>query len=358
MKKFLVLGMVLIMAAALMSVCGAVKAEEKALIGFGYVGPVADEGWTWSHDQGRLYLDEQLGDKVKTVKVENMPYSDETTRLLEQFVADGAKMIVINSQYADFVSKVSDRHPEVAFLECNGGKTTDNKIAYYIKHWDPTYLIGMMAGLLSKTGKLGYVASFPIDSVYTSVNSFTMGARSINPNATCKVVAINSWFDPSKAKQAAEALVSDGCDFLFGIMDEAAYLQVAEKAGIWAAMWNTDIRRFGPNAYVSSVILDWKPFYLNETKKVLNGTWKGNRLVLIPMGQGVDRDTWGKNVPEQDQWMVDAVRDHMLKGWSPFVGPIKDKDGKVKIPAGEKLTDKYMYDSWIWSVEGVIGMPK
>jgi basic membrane lipoprotein Med (substrate-binding protein (PBP1-ABC) superfamily) len=253
---------------------------------------------------------------------------------------------------------VSDRYPEVAFLECNGGQLTDNKVAYYINHWDPSYLIGMMAGLLSKTGKLGYVASFPIDSVYTSVNSFTLGARSVNPNATCTVVAINSWFDPSKAKQAAEALVSDGCDFLFGIMDEAAYLQVAEKEGIWAAMWNTDIRRFGPNAYVSSIMLDWNKFYLDEAKKVLDGTWEGNRLVLLPMGEGVDRDSWGKNVPEQLQWMVDAVRDHMLKGWSPFVGPIKDKDGKVKIPAGEKLTEKYMYDSWLWSVEGVSGMPK
>ncbi len=358
MKKFWLVGMVVAMIAAVTFVCGAVRAEEKALIGFGYVGPVADEGWTWSHDQGRLFVEEQLGDKVKTVMVESMPYSDEMSRILEQFVADGAKMIVINSEYADFVSKVSDRHPEVAFLECNGAEQTDNKISYYINHWDPTYLIGMMAGLLSKTGKMGFVGSFAVPAVYTSVNTFTMGARSVNPNAICKVVLINSWFDPSKAKQAAEALVSDGCDFLFGIMDEAAYLQVAEKKGIWAAMWNTDIRRFGPNAYVSSIMLDWKQFYLDEAKKILDGTWKGNRIVHLPMGAGVDRDSWGKNVPEQLQWMVDEVRDHMLKGWTPFVGPIKDRDGKVKIPAGEKLTEIYMLYNWDWSVEGVSGMPK
>ena len=358
MKKFLVLGTVLVMAAALMTVCGAVQAADKTLVGFGYVGPVADEGWTWSHDQGRIFAEKNLDGKIKTVFVETMPYSDETSRLLEQFIADGAKMVVTNSEYADFISKVSDRHPEIAFMECNGGDRTDNKISFYIEHWDPSYLIGMMAGLISKTGKMGFIGSYPVPAIYTSCNSFIMGARAINPKATLKVVLINSWFDPSKAKQAAEALVSDGCDVLFGIMDEAAYLQVAEKEGIWAAMWNTDIRRFGPNAYVSSVMLDWKNFYRDEIAKVLNGTWTGNRNVLLPIGEGVDRDSWGKNVPEKYQWMVDAVRDQMLKGWTPFVGPIKDKDGKVKIPAGEKLTSGYMYDKWTWSVEGVIGLPQ
>ena len=199
MKKFLVLGTVLVMAAALMTVCGAVQAADKTLVGFGYVGPVADEGWTWSHDQGRIFAEKNLDGKIKTVFVETMPYSDETSRLLEQFIADGAKMVVTNSEYADFISKVSDRHPEIAFMECNGGDRTDNKISFYIEHWDPSYLIGMMAGLISKTGKMGFIGSYPVPAIYTSCNSFIMGARAINPKATLKVVLINSWFDPSKA---------------------------------------------------------------------------------------------------------------------------------------------------------------
>lgn len=357
MKKILVLVMLFVMFVTLVAVYGAIRAEDKTLIGFANVGSVHDEGYTWSHDQGRLLIEEKLGDKVKTVMVDSIPYSDETSRILEQFIGDGAKMIMTNSQLGDFMTKVAERYPEIAFVEGNGGTRTDNRISFYVEHWDPTYLIGMMAGLLSKSGKMGFIGSFPIDSVYTSCNAFIMGARTVNPRATLKVVLINSWFDPSKAKQAAEALVSDGCDFLFGIMAEASYLQVAEKEGIWAAMWNTDIRRFGPNAYVSSVILDWKQFYLDEAKKLLNGTWTGNRLELLPLGEGVDRDNWGRNVPEEYQWMVDAVRDHMLMGWTPFVGPIKDKDGKVKIPAGEKLTPEYMYSKWLWSVEGVIGLP-
>lgn len=358
MRKLLSMGVIFIMAAALMTTCGVVKAEEPTLIGFGYVGPVADAGWTFAHDQGREYVQEQLDGKIKTVYVESMPFSDEVSRLLEQFIADGAKMVIVNSEYADFVSKVSDRHPEIVFMECSGHIQTDNKISFYTELQEPSYLIGMMAGLLSKTGKMGFVGSFPIPALYDCTNGFMMGARAVNPKATLKVVLINSWFDPSKAKQAAEALISDGCDFLFGIMDEAAYLQVAEKKGVWAAMCNTDLRRFGPNAYVSSLIGDWRQFYLDEIKKLLDDTWTGNRVVLLPIGQGIDRDAWGKNVPEVYQWMVDAVRDKMLEGWSPFVGPIKDKDGKIRVPAGEKLTPEYMYDKWNWSVEGVSGLPK
>lgn len=360
MKKFWIPESIVIVVVltAVMFFCGTVRAEEKTLIGFGYVGPVSDQGFTWTHDQGRLFVEEKLGEKVETTMVESLPYSNETSRILSQFAEDGAKMIVINSQYGDFVKNVADKYPEVAFMELHGGQRTDNLISFYHNDFSPTYLIGMMAALLSKTGKLGYVASFPIDSVYTSVNSFTMGARAVDPNATCKVVLINSWFDPTKAKQAAEALISDGCDFLFGYMDEPAYLQVAEEEGIWAAMaTGTDVRHFGPNAYVSGIILDWRQFYLDEVKKVLDGTWKGNRIVHLPMGKGVDRDSWGKNVPEVYQWMVEAVRDHMIEGWTPFVGPIKDKNGQVKIPAGETLTERYFYDKWLWSVEGVIGMP-
>ncbi len=179
---------------------------------------------------------------------------------------------------------------------------------YYVAHWYPTYVIGVAAGMLSKSGKLGYVGSFPVPSVYSGTNAFLMGARTVNPKATLQVIMINSWFDPQGANQAGTALVDNGCDFLFGIMDEAAYLQVAEKRGVWAAMWNTDMRRYGPKSYVSSLILDWKPFYVDQVRKRLAGEWTptGN---LLPMGGGIDRDAWGENVPKEVAEAADAVRD-------------------------------------------------
>ncbi|MDE1995855.1 MAG: BMP family ABC transporter substrate-binding protein, partial [Rhizobiaceae bacterium] len=197
-------------------------------------------------------------------------------------------------------------------------------------------------------------ASFPVASVFASTNAFLMGARSVNPNATLQTIAINSWFDPQAATQAGTALIDNGCDFLFGIMDEAGYLQVAEKRGVWAAMWNTDIRRYGPNSYVSSVMIDFNKFYVDQVGKRLSGTWTPSD-VLFAMGSGVDRDKWGEKVPADVAAAADAVRDKIIGGWSPFAGEIKDSTGKVRIAAGQTMSDADLYN-WDWSVEGVTGL--
>jgi basic membrane protein A len=332
-------------------------AEEPALIGFAYVGPISDGGWTMTHDFGRLAVEKAFPGKVKTAYVESMPYSDEASRALEQFVADGAKMIFINSEYADFVTKVADKHPDVAFLECDGHRTSKNEIWYYVNHWDPAYLIGMAAGLMTKSNKLGYIGSYPVQSVYADANAFLMGARSVNPDATVQVVLIDSWFDPAKAAQAANALIDGGADFVFDIMDETAALQVEEKRGVWAATWNTDQRKAAPTKYVSSVSLNWEDFYTSEVKAMFDGTWKGDRSVLLGLGEGVDRDAWGPNVPKDVQEKVDAVREKMMKeGFSPFSGPIKDTKGAVRVPEGTTMTADELY-LWDWAVEGVSGLP-
>ena len=291
--------------------------EEDAIMAWAYVGPKSDEGWTWSHYQGLLAVKEAFP-KIKTLEVESVPYSADATRIFRQFVSDGACMVFDSSNYGDLLYAASDAAPEVAWFECDGRSLRDNLGWYYIAHWYPTYVIGVAAGMLSKSGKLGYVGSFPVPSVYSGTNAFLMGARTVNPDATVQVIMINSWFDPQGANQAGTALVDNGCDFLFGIMDEAAYLQVAEKRGVWAAMWNTDIRRYGPKAYVSSVILDWKPFYVEQARKRLAGEWVPTEN-LLPMGGGIDRDAWGENVPmdvaegrrrgaRQDPWRLQPVR--------------------------------------------------
>jgi basic membrane protein A and related proteins len=332
--------------------------EKKPLsIGFGYVGPVSDGGWTMTHDEARKAIEAAFPGQVKTAYVENMPYSEEASRAIEQFIADGAKMIIINSEYADFVSNVAEKHPDVIFIECDGHKVLQNQSWYYINHWDPTYLIGMAAGLMTKSNKLGYIGSFPVASIYSSANAFQLGAQSVNPNVKTKVVLINSWFDPAKASQAANALIDDGADFIMDMMDETAALQVEEKRGVWGATWNTDQRAAAPTKYVSSVALNWKDFYISQVKSVLDGTWN-NAPVLLPMGKGVDRDAWGPNVPQDVQKKVDAVREKMMKeGFAPFKGPIKDTTGKVRVPEGTTMTADELYN-WEWAVEGVSGLEK
>jgi len=331
---------------------GPVK-EEDALIAFGHTGPVTDEGWTWTHDQGMKAV-QAAYPKLKTVFVESIPYSADASRTFKQFVAQGANMVFATSNYGDFLYDVAKAAPEVAFFECDGRNPMDNLGTYYVAHWYPSYVAGVAAGLMSKTGKLGYVASFPVPSVFSGTNAFLMGARSINPKATMQVIAIQSWFDPQAATQAGTALIDNGADLLFGIMDEAGYLQVAEKRGKKAVMWNTDIRRYGPKAYITSIIVDWRKFYVEQVGLLLSGKWTPPQVIL-PMGQGVDVDKWGETVPEDVRKQADAVRTKILAGWSPFVGELKDSKGAVRAPAGHRMTEAELYN-WNWSMEGVVGI--
>ena len=328
-------------------------AEEDAVIAWGYVGPTADEGWTYAHDLGRQAVAAAFP-KAKTLFVENVPYSADASRIFRQFAAEGANMIIANSNYGDFIYDVAKRTPEVAFYECDGRNPLDNLGTYYVAHWYPSYIAGVAAGLMSKSGKLGYVASFPVPSVYSGTNAFLMGARTVKPDATLQAIVINSWFDPQAAAQAGTALIDNGADVLFGIMDEAAYLQVAEQRGAKAVMWNTDIRRYGPQAYISSIVVDFSAWYVDQVRRRIAGEWTPTEDIL-PIGKGVDRDAWGETVPAEAATQADANRDKIMGGWSPFEGEIKDAKGNVKVAAGQRMTEVELYN-WDWSIEGVTGL--
>ncbi len=328
-------------------------AEDKAMIAFGYVGPVSDEGWTWSHEQGRLAV-EAAFPKIKTMKVESIPFSANATRTFKRFVSDGATLVIATTSWGDLFEDVAKRTPDVAFLECGALNQSSNLGSFYIAHWYPSYVTGVAAGLMSKSGKLGYVASFPLPAVNASANAFLLGAKSVNPAATMQVIAIHSWFDPQAAAQAATALIDSGADILFGIMDDPAYLQVAEKRGVKAVMWNTDLRRYGPKAYVSSVVLDFKKYYVDQVRARLAGNWVPERMIL-PMGVGVDADAWGETVPEPVRRQADAVRAKIMGGWSPFVGELKDNKGVVRLASGQRMTEDEI-NTWGWPVDGVSGL--
>jgi basic membrane lipoprotein Med (substrate-binding protein (PBP1-ABC) superfamily) len=328
---------------------------DKAVIGFGHVGPISDEGWTYTHHLG-LEAVKKAYPEAKFIEVQNIPYSSDAPRTFRQYIAQKCDIVFLSSQYGDLLHNVTDKAPpSIAWLECNGHGVAPNRDWYYVKHWFPSYVLGVAAGLMSKTGKLGYVGSLPVPTVFCGVNSFLMGAQSVNPKATMQVILINSWFDPQAAAQAGTALIDNGCDFLFGVMDEAAYLQVAEKRGVPAAMWNTDVRRYGPKSYVSSVVVDWTKFYVEQTKLRLEGNWKGDKYFLLDMGAGVDRDPWGESVPESVRKQADDVRAKMLTGYTPFVGEIKDVSGAVKVPKGTTMTDMELYN-WDWPIQGVTGL--
>jgi basic membrane protein A len=324
------------------------------IVAFAHNGPISDEGWTTTHHRGKLAV-EKAYPGITTQEVESIPYSAEATRIFTQFCVDGASMIIDSSSSGDLLNAALDKFPDVAVLECAGRTPSANQNGYYIAHWYPAYLIGMAAGLLSKTHRIGYVSAFPVRTVKTNVSAFHLGAVSVNPKVQTQVISINSWFDPQGAAQAGSALIDAGCDFLFGIMDEAAYLQVAEKRGIWAAMWNTDVRQYGPNSYVSSLLLDWDAYYVTEVGKRIKGTWTGGRTDLLPLGAGTDRDTWGDKVPKEVAAQVDETREKMLKGFNPFVGPLTDNKGTVQVADGIVMKDMDLFNV-DWVVAGVAGI--
>src|SRR6266508_3070221 len=222
-------------------------------VGFGYIGPVTDNGWTTTHDIGRKAIDKQLGSKAKTSYVENVPISAEASQTFEQ-LASKNDLVIANTEYANFLSDVAARHPDVAFLEADGHTYTENLYPYYVDHAGANYLLGVAGGALSKSGKLGYVGAFPTATAYNDMNPMLLGARTVNPSATVQAVMISSFFDPQKATQATNALIDGGADFIFSVMDEPSFLQVCEERGVWGAAWNLDIRKFGPYAYVNTYL--------------------------------------------------------------------------------------------------------
>ncbi|WP_342628417.1 BMP family ABC transporter substrate-binding protein [Nguyenibacter vanlangensis] len=328
-------------------------AESDALVAFGHTGPVTDGGWTTAHDRGVRAV-RQAFPRLRTVYVESIPYSADATRIFRQFVAEGAQMVIATSNYGDFIRDVSDRAPDVAFMECDGHGVSGNLGWYYITHWYASYVIGIAAGLMTRTNKIGFVGSFPIPSVYAGANAVLLGARSVNPAATLQAISINAWFDPQAATQAGTALAENGCDFLCGIMDEPGYLRVAQQRGIKAAMWNTDMRQYGPDAYVSSVVLDFRAYYVRQVAARLAGTWQAQPHFLT-LGHGVDRDSWGRTVPPDIAARADAMRERILAGYNPFRGPIRDAAGRLRVPDGAVMDDDRIYQ-WDWPVEGVSGL--
>jgi basic membrane lipoprotein Med (substrate-binding protein (PBP1-ABC) superfamily) len=194
-----------------------------------------------------------------------------------------------------------------------------------------------------------------VPTTYAGVNAFLMGAQSVKPHATMQVILINAWFDPQAAAQAGTALIDNGADVLLGAMDEAAYLQVAEKRGVPAVMWNSDgLRRYGPKSYVTAVVLDWNAFYIEQTKARLEGRWTPAQT-LLDLGAGVDRAPWGDSVPDAVRQQADAARTKMLGGSTPFVGEIKDTQGRVRVASGQVMTDDAFY-ACDWAIAGVSGL--
>ena len=332
----------------------------KTKVAFVYVGPVGDAGWTKKHDDGRKYLEQQLGDQVETTFLEKVPEGAKSEATFERLAREGNKVIFATSfGYGDAIFKVAKKYPDVKFEWATGYKTAKNVGTYFGAAEEGRYLSGIAAGAASKSGKIGYVAAFPIPEVLRGINAFTLGAQSVNPNATVQVVWTSTWFGPEKEKQAAESLRDAGVDVLSQHQDSPATGEVAEAAGLKWVGYNDDLERFAPNAWLTASIWDWGPFYVATVQSEIDGTWKADQYYGNIADGLVGLAPFGPSVTQATKDQI-AAKEAAIKDGSfvPFTGPIYKQDGSVVVPAGEtaKLSDLLGTD---YFVKGVIGdIPK
>jgi len=334
--------------------------QEPLKVGFVYVGPVGDAGWTYAHDQGRKALEKEFGARVKTTYVENVAEGADTERVLRQLVADGNKVIFTTSfGFMNATVKVAQSTPNVIFEHATGYKTAKNLGVYEARFYEGAYLLGVVAGKMTKTNTLGFIASFPIPEVIRNINAYTQGARSVNPKVKTKVIWVNTWYDPAKERQAAETLIAQGADMLCQNTDSPAVVQVAQEKGVHAFGWDSDMTKFAPKAHLTANTNNWGVFYIATVKRVLDGTWKPdvvkwglkeNLVVMTPLNPAVPPEA-AKVFEEKKKAMIDGKL-------TPFQGPVKDQSGTVKVPPGSTMPlDQLM--SFDWYVEGVEGsIPK
>jgi simple sugar transport system substrate-binding protein len=330
-------------------------AAEPLKIGFIYLGPVGDFGWTYQHDIARKACIEHYGDKIKTTYVENVAEGPDSEKVLNDLANSGHKLIFATSfGYMNYVLNSAKRHPKVFFEHATGYKRAANVADYNIRFYQARYVQGVIAGKLSKAGIAGYVGSIPVPEVVQGMNAFMLGMRSVNPKAILKFVMINSWYDPPKEGDAAKALIDQGCDIITQHTDSPAPLQAAASRGVKAFGQSTDMSKFANGTQLSASTDVWGPYYIDRIAAVLSDTWKSS-------------DTWGgfaegmlkmspfENMPgDVATFATGTIADITTGKNKIFVGPIMDQSGAVKVAAGTTMDDGAL-SGMQWLVQGIDG---
>ena len=338
---------------ALSLAVGAASGADKLKVGFIYVGPIGDHGWTYQHDQGRLAIEEAFGDKVETVYVESVPEGPDAERAITRLARDGAGIIFTTSfGFMDPTIKVAKNFPDVKFEHGTGYKRADNVTTYSARFYEGRYVIGQIAARMSKSGVAGYIASFPIPEVVRGINSFMLGAQSINPDFKVKVVWVSTWFDPGKEADAAKVLIGQGADIITQHTDSTAPLQIAAEQGVVGFGQASDMIKFAPKSQLTSIIDDWAPYYVRRVQAVMDGTWKSEDT-WDGMGPGMVAMAPYTNLPDDITAMAQETQAKITSGeFHPFTGPIDKQDGSMAIGEGEVLDDGVLA-GMNWYVKGI-----
>lgn len=333
----------------------AARAADPLKVGFIYLGPVGDFGWTYQHDVARKECVDHFGDKIATTYVENVPESADSERVLNELATKGNNLIFATSfGYMEYCVKVAKRFPKVLFEHCTGYMRADNLATYNIRFYEGRFVQGVIAAKLSKTGTAGYVASVQVPEVIQGMNAFLLGMRSINPAAKLKFIMINSWYDPGQEGDAAKALIDQGCDVITQHTDSPSPLQVAQSRGVKAFGEATDMAKFAPTSELSANVNNWGPYYIQRIQAALDGSWK-SQDVWGGFNTGMLKMSPFANMPDDVKALAQQAVDDISSGKQKiFVGPLVDQTGALKLPAGQVMDDGTL-SGLQWLVQGVEG---
>ncbi|HZV20742.1 MAG TPA: BMP family ABC transporter substrate-binding protein [Hyphomicrobiales bacterium] len=336
------------------------NAADKVKVAFVYVGPIGDGGWSYQHHLGLEAVKTEFGGKVQATEVENVSEGPDAERVIDQLAAAGNDIIFTTSfGFMNPTLKVAQRYPNVKFEHATGFKTAPNMAIYNARFYEGRYVVGLIAGKMTKTNTIGYIASFPIPEVVMGINASYLAAKKVNPNVKFKIIWVSTWFDPGKEADAAKALAAQGADIIEQHTDSPAAMKFAEENNIYAVGQSSDMSAFGPRAHLTSIVDNWAPYYMKRVKAMLDGTWKmtdtwdGIKEGMVVLAR------WSKEVPADVVKMAEEARDGIASGkLHPFTGPIKKQDGTLWLKEGEKATDKDLL-SMNFYVEGIEGtLPK
>ncbi|MDA7561813.1 BMP family ABC transporter substrate-binding protein [Alphaproteobacteria bacterium] len=340
------------------------NAADKVKVGFVYLTTPGDHGWTYAHEVARQDVEKHFGDKVETTFVENVPEGPDSARVIRELAKQGNEIIFTTSfGYMDHTIKVAKEFPNVKFEHITGYKRSPNVATGNVRFYEGRYVQGVVAGLMTKSNKIGYLASFPIPEVIQGINAFGIGLRSVNPKAEVSVIWVNSWYDPVKEADAAKVHIAEGADILAQHTDSPAMLQTAQKAGVHGFGQSSDMKAFAPKAQLFSSVNNWGPYYISKIQQMMDGKWS--------TGEGPDHwagNTW---VGMADDYLVLSPFENMPSDVAAaaakaaadiksgknkiFTGPIKDNSGKIRVPAGKTLNDGELFQTLDYYVDGISG---
>jgi simple sugar transport system substrate-binding protein len=335
----------------------AAQAQEKFKVGFVNVGPKTDGGWTQGHWTGVEMLQKELGDKIEVTFLENVPEGPDAERAIEGLVQAGNKLIFTTSfGFMEPTLKVAAKYPDVMFEHATGFKTAPNVTTYNARFYQGRYIIGQIAAKMSKTGTAGYIVSFPIPEVIMGINSFMLGAQSVNPDFKLKIVWINSWMDPAKEGDAAKALFDQGVDIITQHTDSTEPLKIAQERGLLGFGQAHNMYDVAPRAQLTAIIDNWGPYYIARTKAAMDGTWK-SQASWDGLAEGTVQMADYTNMPEDVAKAAEEMEEKIRTGaFHPFTGPIYKQDGTQVLAEGEVMDDGALL-TMDYYVKGIDGTP-